>query len=109
MTRTAEGFLREGEQFELDLFPGVPWGGRSPRGLTRVQISLSLRRELPRHEVMDERDPMQTDLWLQKGHTDEEVPATGFIVGGTPSLLPLRSSRKFGSSRRGSRKWGDHG
>jgi len=52
-------------QLELDLFPGVPWAGKSPRALTRAQIHLSLRREPPGHAVCV--DPMQLSLWHQPG------------------------------------------
>ena len=44
-------------QFELDLFPRVPWDGRSPRGLTRGWNVLPLRQEPLGHEV--EADPAQ--------------------------------------------------
>jgi len=39
-------------QLELDLFPGEPWNGRSPRGLTRVGLGLFLRRE-PQKDACD--------------------------------------------------------
>ncbi len=54
-------FLREGDQFELDLFPGVPWDGRVPRALTRGRKGLFLRQEPAGHEV--DPDPLQLEMW----------------------------------------------
>ena len=62
----------------------IPWGGRSPRDLTRIQIALSLKRERQSHEV-PLLDPSQYYLF-------EEVatrPEGAFPWGGAPSLLPL--------------------
>ncbi len=56
---------RVGEQFELDLFPGVPWNGRAPRGLTRGRSALFLRQEPPGHGVS--LDSAQLSLWLEPG------------------------------------------
>ncbi len=54
-------FLRDGDQLSLDLFPGVPWDGCSPRALTQARTALFLRPEPPRHEVhMDSR---QYEMW----------------------------------------------
>ena len=50
-----------GEQLELDLFVGVPWGGHSPRGLTRAKNTLFFRPEPDRHEVQP--DSAQLELW----------------------------------------------
>ena len=63
--RRSGAFLRDGEQFELDLFPGVPWGGRSARALTRGGSGLYSRPEPPGHEVCS--DPMQLSLWQAPG------------------------------------------
>ena len=78
------------EQLELDLFPGEPWNGRSPRGLTKVQIGLFLGPEPPGHEVY--LDPEQLSLFdtSQGGHTEKRRrPAVG-----APSLLPLQGPRR---------------
>jgi len=77
----------DGDQFELDLYPGVPWAGRSPRGLTRVGLGFIFNAERPSHEVMNERDPRQLDFFRKMGHTDANLPA--HVWGGSPSLLPL--------------------
>ncbi len=60
-----KAFTFDGSQFELDLFPGCPWDGRSVRGLTRVGKGLFLRQEPPGHEV--ERDLTQLSLWPAAG------------------------------------------
>ena len=100
------GILRDGDQFELDLFPGVPWGGRSPRGLTRVQISLFLRQEPPPHAV-PEVDPRQLELWRDKGKGRGKKRQELVFAPGAPSLLPLRRPK---ASRSGSHtRRNDHG
>ena len=63
--KVASGFLRDGDQFELDLFPGEPWMGRSPRALTDARTALYLRREPPGREVGT--DPLQLSLWPVAG------------------------------------------
>ena len=94
---------REGDQFVLDLFKGVPWGGRSPRGLTRVQIVLSLRREPPGREVGV--DPTQLLLW------PEARKAAGKRArrpeAGAPPLLPLK--RTWRGSRSARRRFYEEG
>ncbi len=97
-------YSRDGDQLELDLFPGEPWGGRSPRVLTKAKISLFLRREPESHGV--EVDPLQLLLWPvtvkpPRGKRLWEAPAA-------PTLLPL-PRLGLQSSRRGSYKGGDHG
>ncbi len=99
-----ESAFRDGEQLKLDLFKGVPWGGVSPRGLTRVRILLSLRQEPLGREVV--ADPMQLELWpeakkaaIQKGW-DPTGPAPS-------TLLPLKGRRRSRWPRRGSHVRGD--
>ena len=46
--RGGGAFPHVGEQFELDLFPAVPWSGMSPRSLTRVGQGLFSRPEPPK-------------------------------------------------------------
>ena len=75
------------EQLVLDLFADEPWGGQSPRSLTRGYKPLFLRSEPHRHEVMDERDPNQYDLWGRMVHTERKLPRRS--GGGASSLLPL--------------------
>jgi len=71
-------------QLELDLGDErvrVPWGGRSPRDLTRVQIGLFLEREREEHGCFL-ADPRQYDLF--------RAAITGRPqYGGAPLLLPL--------------------
>ena len=72
-----------GDQLELDLFQGVPWDGRSPRGLTKVSGRLFLRRKPPRHEVR--LDAVQLEIWPnQFSHTEKRGPQP---KAGAPSLL----------------------
>ena len=80
MTRTA--------QLELELKDEVvriPWSGRSPRDLTRVQIDLFLKRERQGHEV----DPLQYDLFdLRAGVATQANGAP--LYEGAPSFLSFR-------------------
>jgi len=47
-------------QVDLD---GLPWQGQSPRGLTKAQKALFLRRE-PQKDERFFVDPDQVDMWL---------------------------------------------
>ncbi len=93
--RNGKSVLRDGDQFVLDLFPGVPWAGRSPRALTRVGSGLFLRRKPPGHEV--EVDPRQLSLWQASVGAIREK-STG-AERGAPPLLPLRPRRRRGAQR----------
>ena len=84
------GFLREGDQFVLDLFRGEPWDGRSPRGLTRAGKALYLRPEPPRREVLHVTDRDQYDFWRPMGRQEKKAPQQ---YRGAPSLLPLKGRR----------------
>ncbi len=91
----------DGEQLRLDLFAGKPWDGRDPRGLTRIQIELSLRREPGGREV--EVDPLQLEMWpvsVKAAMREPRRPAVG-----APLLLPLGPFSK--KSRTG--RWRLHG
>ncbi len=59
----------------------LPWRGQSPRALTRVAMSLFLRRE-PQKDDRFFVDPNQIDLFL------EAIPRPP-QYGGAPLLLPL--------------------
>ena len=88
--RTSSGILRDGDQFELDLFPGVPWRGHSPRGLTRVRSGLFLRPEPACHEV--QTDSTQLDFWPGGSKATKRKrppPAEGASL-----LLLLKSGRR---------------
>ncbi len=92
----------DGDQLRLDLFKGVPWDGRRPRGLTRVQIELSLRQEPPRHEVY--MDPAQLEVWPGSVRPSRRKKAPTGSVGGARSLLPLKKGRRSRPFACGSRK-----
>ena len=71
-------------QLELKLndeVKAVPWEGRSPRSLTRVQIALSLQREREKKRERTRVDPFQLDFF--------RTPQLPRRYGGAPSLLPL--------------------
>ncbi len=71
------------EQFELELFPGVPWNGRCPRALTSASKALFLRQKPPSHEVFF--DPEQLEFWPETLATQREGPRQ--LVVGAPSLF----------------------
>jgi len=72
---------------QLDLWPHEvvdrPWGGKSPRELTKGYKRFSLK---PRAEkrMVEFVDPDQFDLWLPN------VTLPTHTWGGSPSLLPLK-------------------
>ena len=68
-------------QHQLDEAADLPWGGRSPRALTRVQLSVFLRRE-PQKDDRFFVDLDQLDLF----HAAKKRPPR---YEGAPSLLPL--------------------
>ncbi len=72
---------RVSSQLELELYPGEPWGGRSPRGLTRAALGLIFKPQGVK-SVSDFVDPAQLELFeLDKG--------SSLFEGGAPSLLPF--------------------
>jgi len=71
------------DQLNLDLWPGVPWGGQSPWSLTRSHSSLFLRQKPPSHEVFF--DPEQLELWpLTLATKKERAP---LVLRGASLLL----------------------
>ena len=71
---------RIGEQYELGLWDRrvrVPWEGRSPRELTRVALSLTLKARGGREHERTGCDSQQCDLF-------EKGP---FVYEGAPLLL----------------------
>ena len=70
---------------QLDLWErelaSLPWRGRNPRGLTRIAIALSLRRE-PQNDDGFVADPNQYDLFRAA------IPGLP-RYGGAPTLVPL--------------------
>ncbi len=80
-----QDFTRDGDQLELDLFPGEPWNGRSPRGLTRVSEVLFFERE---RGATRSRDPLQLEIWPVPPRATRKRrirPAAG-----ASTLLPLK-------------------
>jgi len=71
---------------QLDLWPSevsrIPWGGRSPRSLTRANLSLFLRRE-PQKDDRFFVDPNQYDL------IRAAIPGRP-QYGGAPLLLEVK-------------------
>ena len=74
----------EGEQLQLELYPGVPWAGRSPRALTVARKALFLRPEPPSHEVFFDLE--QLEFWQIEPAAKREGPRR---YVGAPLLLPL--------------------
>ncbi len=74
------------DQLELDLFKGVPWGGRSPRALTRVALSIIFKPEGVREDSIF-FDMRQIDLFKKSGPRR--------FAGASP-LLPLPWERDNG-------------
>jgi len=95
--------LRDGDQLRLDLFPEVPWDGRSPRGLTRSKKGLYLKPELPRPRGDGGSSDDQLELWPIDGPHGERAPPTSFTVGGAPLLVDVRRPRRGRDQRGGYR------
>ncbi len=74
----------DGDQLRLDLFPGEPWDGRSPRALTKSAQGLYLRPEPPRHEVMHVRLGDGQGLWPEGPHGEKgrrrSLPAASLVL-----------------------------
>ena len=76
-----------GAYLQLELFEGGlsrsrdPWGGRSPRALTRVALSLTLKAQAAK-SVSGDGDPEQYDLWLP-------IQKAPWRYQGAPLLLDL--------------------
>ena len=79
----------DGDQLELNLFPQLPWGGRSPRALTRIHKVLSLKPEAQGREV--EMDPRQLDLFRLAEWPVQRKTRRRY--GGAPTLLRLPSKK----------------
>ena len=73
-------------QLELDLFPGEPWGGRSPRVLTKGYSPLFLRQKPPKAMRLVEVGD-QLELWPVEGPGRNKSPHR--LSVGAPSLLEL--------------------
>jgi len=85
----------DSDQLTLDLYPGAPWGGRSPRGLTRVGLGVIFNAERESHEV--DPDPAQLDFWPCGS---KATRVNGPAYGGASTLLPLKKpSRRSPAGR----------
>ncbi len=102
-TNEARPVEHHGDQLELQLYPDEPWGGRSPRVLTRGWIGLFSKRE--RGGTSAFLDPEQLVLWPPNPGTRDKKRRR--ISAGAPSLLPLPLKPK--ASRSGFHKGGYHG
>ena len=72
-------------QLELDLFPGVPWGGRSPRALTSGRLALIFEaRAAEERPLFCDRD--QLGFW-PAGQKRQRRPSV--VSRGAPTLIPL--------------------
>ncbi len=89
--RSSGGITHDGDQYELDLYPGVPWDGRSARALTKVGKGLFLRQEPPGREVY--RDATQLDFFAlaRQAVRIEGLPQK---YEGAPSLLVFPFDRE---------------
>ncbi len=78
----SESCLLSGEsQLQLQLFPEEPWGGVSPRALTRGYSLHILRADPPLREVFF--DPEQLELFGREGERRRKGP---FVYEGAPLL-----------------------
>jgi len=78
----------EGDLSQLDLWPKevvaiskLPWGGRSPRALTRGHLGVILKAQAEK-SVSDFVDPDQLEIWVPV----KRAPR----YAGAPTLLPLQ-------------------
>ncbi len=81
-------------QLELELDDvrlRLPWGGRSPRGLTRAH-ELFIFKAQAEKSTSAIVDPAQGDLF--------ETVARPGVWGGSPSLLPLPEVSDYGSRKK---------
>ena len=62
MSATAQLVIESEKQLELELFPGEPWGGRSPRALTSARLRFIFKPEAQEHERFFV-DPRQVEIW----------------------------------------------
>ncbi len=76
--------LHDSDQLELDLFPGEPWQGRSPRALTRVGVGFIFKPEgVEAREFFDTADQLLFSL-LEAPRPNGEKPPQ---YEGAPLLL----------------------
>jgi len=95
--------LHDGDQLRLDLFPEVPWDGRSPRGLTRSNNVLYLKPELPRPRGDGGSSEDQLELLPTDGPHRKRVTPTSSSVGATPLLVDVGRPRRGRGQRGGYR------
>ncbi len=78
-----EALMEAVGQLSLALFPGEPWEGRSPRGLTRVGMGVILKPQGVRARVPF-LDPLQVDVFPRRSR--ERLKPKSRTA---PTLLPL--------------------
>ncbi len=77
----------DSDQFEL-FEPGtcvvrIPWGGKSPRGLTKVGLSSIFKAQAAKERSTIHVDPRQYDLFVRR------MGKAAFRYSGAQLLLPL--------------------
>ena len=76
-------FVFEGDEWlSLGVGHSLPWGGRSPRALTRGYERFTLKAQAEK-SASGFLDPEQCDLWLPKNKAPR-------IYRGAPLLVPLK-------------------
>ena len=89
MVWSSSWFSRVGDQLELDLFPGEPWAGRSPRALTRGRLGLIFNARGAGRELRP--DPLQLPIWPVSSRRTKKKAVSGELTA--PLLVPLGSRR----------------
>jgi len=92
--KEAKDLLRVGDLFEQVRLQELPWGGRSPRDLTRARKGLYSRPEPPGHEVIREWVELVIPM-PSEGHTERKAPVD------SSAGAPLLCGRTRRTCRRG--------
>ena len=71
-------------QLELDLFAGEPWGGHSPRALTKAALAFIFKPQGAKARALF-KDPDQLELWAAK----KKRGPRRVVSPGAPSLIPF--------------------
>jgi len=82
------------EQLELALFDGVPWGGRSPRGLTRGSSVFIFQAGAGGHGVVTASDNEQLELWPTDQPPGSKMLCSPKESVTAPTMLPLNLRRR---------------
>ena len=84
--KVSGGYLRDGDQLRLNLFPGEPWDGQCPRVLTRRFIPLFLRPE-PSVPMGSPEETGQLEIWQADRHPRRKSPLSVVSAEGASSLF----------------------